>query len=239
MGALRNKTHFLAFIYYIHLSPGSKSFGAMKLLCLILICVLLLGYSAKALAEQNDSVLIAMGTTELRSRIEIPAPEIYSFTERVLLWENMFADRGQLLNSYDFGSRIRNDIREDGLMSLTSVCSPKEWNWKITNVKKKAKYKPSDRRLKKDFLQALWEPYDPENSVTPTYDWTLNNTNPFSRQSVRINLMNFPKLYFLIQMFSFVQIFDDFIRQIPTSYNLNEQWKISYRKEMVVFTYTY
>lgn len=211
----------------------------MKLACFILICVLILGHSAKMLAQRSDSVAFTFDPREQRMTISLPAPEIYSFVERVQLWDNLFGENRQIISICDFGSRIRNEIQAGTFNDISVYSMTRKWDWKVTNAKVKCKFSPSDRRLRKDYLRPLWAPYDPDNSVTATYDWTLNNQNPFSRQSVRLNLINFPKLYFAIQLFSFIQIIDDFIRQIPTSYHINDQWKISYRKEMVVLSYTY
>lgn len=211
----------------------------MKLACFILICILILGHSAKMLAQRSDSAAFTFDPREQQRTISLPAPEIYSFIERVQLWNNLFGENRQTITLCDFGSRIRNEIQASTFNSISAYSLTRKWNWKLTNAKVKCKFSPNDRRLKKDYLRSLWAPYNPENSVTTTYDWTLNNQNPFSRQSVRINLMNFPKLYFALQFFSLIQIIDDFIRQIPTSYQINDQWKISYRKEKVVLTYTY
>lgn len=211
----------------------------MKLVCFILICILVVGHSARMLAQKSDSVSFNFDPRERQLTITQPAPEIYSFRERVQLWDNVFDDNRQIMSTCDFAGRIREDIRTESLNSITNYSTAKEWNWKVTNVKTKCKFRPSDRRLKKDYLQALWTPYEYDRPVATSYDWTLNNQNPFSRQAVRMNLMNFPRLYFALQLFSFIQIIDEFIRHIPTCYQINEQWKLSYRKEKIVLTYTY
>lgn len=211
----------------------------MKLACLILFCILALGQSAKMLAQKSDSAAFNIGPQLQSKTLNLPAPEIYSFRERVILWNNIFGYNCENISNDDFAIRIRKGLQAELFNPLSTHSVIRKWDWKVTNAKIKCKFRPSDRRLKKDYLKALWTPYDPENAVTATYDWTLNNQNPFRRQSVRISLMNLPKLYFALQLFSFIQVIDDFIRQIPTSYQLNDQWKISYRKEMLVVSFTY
>ncbi|MGL5318141.1 MAG: hypothetical protein ACRC9Q_05545, partial [Bacteroidales bacterium] len=199
----------------------------MKLSCFMLICILLLGYSAKILAQKLDSGQKINRLTDANSEVTGIAPEIYSFNERVLLWENLFGENRQEITIAEFVSGVRAAIAGEELTQLEEYAKTHTWNWEVTNPTIVWKFDPSDRLLRKDFVRALQTPFNLLGDHSSMYDWTLNNNNPFNRQSARMNLINFPRLYFLVQMFSFFQVVDELIKQVPTSFSLNKQWKVS------------
>lgn len=211
----------------------------MKLTCFILIIVLTVGYTAKMLAQKNDSISFSFETQEKRIEQNMPVPEIYSFIERVYLWNCLFSNEQLTNNTSDFGMRIRDEIKKESLNSLFKNNLPQKWNWNVTNFKKQAKFKGASRKEKKDYMLCLLNTHVPPYKVCGMFDWTLNNNNPFQRQQVRMNLLEFPKFYFFIQMLKFVNVLEGFIREVPSHYDINEQWRVSYRSDKIVLTYTY
>lgn len=213
----------------------------MKLICLILLIIIMLGHSAKILAQKSDSIPVGFENDLKRLEDNMPVPEIRSFNERVYLWYALFSVNEITNNQAEFTSRIRGELKnmfaQDLLFKKNTYTY--KWNWKITNVSYRPKFRGTSKREKKDYMREILNPYTPPYEIYALYDWTVNNKNPYQRQQVRMNLMEFPKLYFFIQMLKFINVLEGFIREVPTHYQITEQLKVSYRSDKIVFTYTY
>lgn len=203
----------------------------MKIICVILYCLLLILTYSKSYAQTTDSIIRIDTYKGSDKSIYInPFPGINSFEEKIRLWEYYFMQSDNLRNSSSlFMDEVRSDIKE----SMDREMGPQpEWNWKLTNYKKRAKFTKS--KIENDnYRDIIFERFRPK-AIEP-----ISPIVPISRQLVNYDFFAIPQWYMFFKFLNFLKILDSFVREVPNKLWLKPGLSMSYRKERLVFTLTF
>lgn len=203
----------------------------MKIVCIILYCLLLMLTYSKLYAQTSDSLMSSVNNQGTDKCIYVnPFPGVNSVEEKIRLWEFFFM---QTENLYAGSSLFMENIRADIKKSMDSELGDQpEWNWKLTNYKKRPKFTKS--KIENDnYRDIIFERFRPK-AVEP-----ISPIVPISRQMVNFDFFQIPQWYMFFKFLNFLKILDSFIREAPTKLWLIPGLSMTYRKERLVFTLTF